>query len=122
MKSKEDLISILSRICNKDSRYKIDAYTFVLAALNVTMESLDRNGHVSGQELTHGIKGFAITEYGRMARTVFEHWGIKTTEDFGYIVFNMVEAGVLGRTESDNINDFKDGFDFKKAFEDEYTF
>ena len=122
MKSKEDLISVLSRLCQKDSRYKIDAYTFVLAALNVTMESLKRKGHVSGQELTLGIKDFAIREYGRMARTVFEHWGIKTTEDFGHIVFNMVEAGVLGRTESDSIDDFKDGFDFKKAFEDEYPF
>lgn len=122
MKSKEDLISVLSRLCLKDSRYKIDAYTFVLAALNVTMQALKRNGHVSGQELTSGIKDFAIREYGRMARTVFEHWGIKTTEDFGHIVFNMVDAGVLGKTETDNIDDFKNGFDFKKAFEDEYPF
>ncbi len=122
MKSKEELISVLNKICQKDSRYKIDAYTFILAALNVTMESLKRNGHVSGQELTYGIKDFAIREYGRMARTVFEHWGIKTTEDFGHIVFNMVEVGVLGKTEADNIDDFKDVFDFKKSFEDEYPF
>ncbi len=122
MKSKEDLISVLNRICQKDSRYKIDAYSFVLAALNATMEALERSGHVSGQELTHGIKGFAIREYGRMARTVFEHWGIKATEDFGHIVFNMVEAGVLGKTESDSIDDFKEVFDFKKVFEDEYSF
>ena len=122
MKSKEDLISILNRICQKDNRYKIDAYLFVLAALNVTMEALKRSGHVSGQELLHGIKDFAITEYGRMARSVFEHWGIKETEDFGHIVFNMVETGVLGKTETDSIEDFKDVFDFKKAFEDEYEF
>ncbi|MFH1093778.1 MAG: Minf_1886 family protein [Candidatus Omnitrophota bacterium] len=122
MKSKEDLIIVLNRIWQKDNRYKIDAYSFVLAALNVTMEALKRNGHVSGQELMLGIKDFAIREYGRLARTVFEHWGIKTTEDFGYIVFNMVEAGVLGKTESDSIDDFKEIFDFKKEFEDEYPF
>ncbi len=122
MKSKEDLISALNRICQKDSRYKIDAYSFVLAALNVTMEALKRNGHVSGRELISGIKDFAIREYGRMARTVFEHWGVKTTEDFGHIVFNMVEAGILGKTKSDSIDDFKDVFNFKKVFEDEYPF
>lgn len=122
MKSKEDLISVLNKICQKDSRYKIDAYSFVLAALNATMEALKRNGHVSPKELTRGIKDFAIREYGRMARAVFEHWGIKTTEDFGHVVFNMVESGVLGKTESDNIDDFKEVFDFKKAFEDEYPF
>ncbi len=122
MKSREDLISVLSRLCQKDRRYKIDAYTFILAALNVTMQTLKRNGHVSGEELTLGIKDFAIREYGRMARTVFEHWGIKKTEDFGHIVFNMVEAGVLGKTESDSIDDFRDVFDFKKVFEDEYLF
>ncbi len=122
MKSKEDLISVLNKVCQTDSRYKIDAYSFVLAALNFTMEALKRNGHVSPQELIHGIKSFAIREYGRMARTVFEHWGIKATEDFGNIVFNMVEAGVLGKTESDSIEDFKEVFDFKKVFEDEYSF
>ena len=122
MKSKEELINVLSRICQADDRYKIDAYTFVLAALNVTMEALKRKGHVSGRELTLGIKDFAIREYGRMARTVFEHWGIKTTEDFGHIVFNMVERGVLGKTEADNIEDFREVFDFKQAFEDEYPF
>lgn len=122
MKSKEDLISVLSAITREDTRYKIDAYSFVLAALNMTMLSLKCNGHLSGQELLVGIKDFAIKEYGRMARTVFEHWGIKKTEDFGHIVFNMVNVGVLGKTESDSMDDFKDVFDFKTAFEDEYPF
>jgi len=122
MKSKESLITILNRICSKDPRYKIDAYSFVLAALSFTIEKLKRKGHLSGEELTLGIKDFAIQEYGRLARTVFEHWGIKKTEDFGHIVFNMVDAGVLGKTDKDDIEDFKDVFDFKKVFEDEYVY
>lgn len=122
MKSKEELISVLIKICQKDPRYKIDAYSFVLAALNYTMERLRRKGHVSGLELTESIREYAIEEYGRMARTVFEHWGIMNTEDFGNIVFNMVDAGVLGKQESDSIDDFKNVFDFKQAFEDEYTY
>jgi uncharacterized repeat protein (TIGR04138 family) len=122
MKSKEDLIAILNGICQKDPRYKIDAYSFVLAGLNYTMEKLKRQGHVSGQELSEGIKNFAIEEYGRMARVVFEHWGVTSTWDFGNIVFNMIDAGVLGKTETDTIEDFKNIYDFKKVFEDEYVY
>ncbi len=122
MKSKEDLISVLSGICEKDPRYKLDAYPFILGALNATMERLNRKGHVSGQELSEGIKDYALSEYGRMARTVLEHWGLKVTEDFGSIVFNMVNAGVLGKTEEDSIEDFKNIFDFKSVFEDDYIY
>jgi uncharacterized repeat protein (TIGR04138 family) len=122
VKSKEDLISILNNICEQDERYKLDAYPFVLGALNYTMEKLKRKGHVSGKELTEGIRDYALNEYGRMAKTVLEHWGIKVTEDFGNIVFNMVDAGVLGKTEQDKIDDFKDVFDFKVVFEDEYDY
>ena len=122
MKSQEELINVLNKICQKDPRYKIDAYTFVLAALSYTMEKLKRQGHVTGQELTQGIKEFALDQYGRMARTVLEHWRVSKTEDFGHIVFNMVEEGVLGKTDSDRIEDFKDIFDFKQAFEDEYNY
>ena len=122
MKSKEALISILNKICARDLRYKLDAYPFVLSALSHTMERLNRKGHVSGQELSLGIKEYALNEYGRMARTVLEHWGIKVTGDFGNIVFNMVDAGVLGKTEEDSIDDFADVFDFKSAFEDDYSY
>ena len=122
MKSKEDLIAILNGICQKDPRYKIDAYSFVLAGLNYTMEKLAREGHVSGQELCEGIKNFAIEQYGRMACVVFEHWGITKTEDFGNIVFNMIDVEVLGKTESDTVDDFKNIYDFKKVFEDEYQY
>ncbi len=86
------------------------------------MEKLKRKGHVSGRELSEGIKEFAIEEYGRLAITVFEYWGVKKTEDFGRIVFNMIDAGVLGKTDTDSIDDFKDIYDFKKVFEDEFTY
>ncbi|MFH1061356.1 MAG: Minf_1886 family protein [Candidatus Omnitrophota bacterium] len=122
MQSKEELISILSAICEHDSRYKLDAYPFILGALNYTMQRLKRKGHVSGKELSEGIRDYALSEYGRMAKTVLEHWGIKQTEDFGNIVFNMVDAGVLGKTKDDRIEDFKNIFDFKIVFEDEYIY
>jgi len=122
MQSKEDLISVLTVICEHDKRYKLDAYSFILGALNFTMQRLKRKGHISGKELSEGIRDYASSEYGRMAKTVLEHWGIRITEDFGTIVFNMVDAGILGKTEEDSIEDFKDIFDFKAVFEDEYTY
>ena len=97
MKSQEDLISVLNGICQKDLRYKLDAYTFVLAGLNYTMEKLNRQGHLSGAELSQGLREYALELYGRMAKTVLEHWGVENTIDFGIIVFNMVDSGVLGK-------------------------
>jgi uncharacterized repeat protein (TIGR04138 family) len=63
-----------------------------------------------------GIREFAIEQFGPMVKTVFSHWGIKTTHDFGNIVFNMVEWLLLSKTEQDSINDFKDVYDFDAAF------
>ncbi|MCP4649451.1 MAG: hypothetical protein GY853_05130 [PVC group bacterium] len=122
MKKEEDFLKILDRICQKDDRYAQDAYLFVFTALTHTMGQLKRKGHITGQELLYGIRQIAIKEYGRMARTVFEHWGVKNSEDFGNIVFNLVEEELLGKTDADSINDFKNSYDFKTVFEDDYDF
>ena len=69
-----------------------------------------------------GIKTVALKQYGRLTRTVFEHWGVKITEDFGNIVFNMIDAKLLGKRDSDSIEDFKNVYDFKAVFEDDYSY
>ena len=69
-----------------------------------------------------GIKDLGLKQYGRMTRAVFEHWGVTTTDDFGNIVFNMIEARVLGRNDTDKIEDFKNVYDFKTVFEDDYLY
>ena len=106
----------LEEIIRKDSRYKQEAYHFCLAALNYTVSKLDKPRHVKGRELLEGLKECAREQFGPMARTVLEHWGITSTEDFGHIVFNMVDAGILGKTDSDSIDDFKNGYNFKEVF------
>ena len=106
----------LDEIIKKDSRYKQEAYRFVMAALNYTVSKLGRTRHISGEKLLGGIKEYAREQFGPMARTVLEHWGVTSTEDFGHIVFNMVDAGILGKTDSDSIDDFKNGYDFKEVF------
>lgn len=116
MEEKKDFFQTVEEICAKDNRYKPDSYEFVIQALHFTQKKLSRQTHITGKELLDGIREFAIEQYGSMAGTVFTHWGISKTEDFGNIVFNLVDKKVLSKTEADTIDDFKDVYDLKAAF------
>ncbi|MFH1045484.1 MAG: Minf_1886 family protein [Candidatus Omnitrophota bacterium] len=111
-----NILETIESIIKKDPRYKLDAYSFVLEALHYTVKRLKEARHVSGLELLEGIKLYAKEQFGPMARTVFEHWGVQTTEDFGHIVFSLVEARILSKTEQDSIDDFKNGYNFEQVF------
>ena len=113
--------STLALILAKDPRYQRDAYLFVKDALDHTQKLVVKNNkgelrHVSGQELLGGVRDYALTQFGPMTAMVFEEWGIKRCEDFGEIVFNMVEIGLLGKTEKDSRDDFANGYTFEDAF------
>jgi uncharacterized repeat protein (TIGR04138 family) len=107
-------------IIAKDPRYQRDAYSFVRDALDYTQKGTPkerREGlHVTGQELLAGIRDYTLREFGPMAITVLEDWGITRCEDFGEIVFNIVEAGLFSKTETDSRADFQNGYDFEAAF------
>jgi len=113
------------RIRNQAGPYPPEAYAFVQEGLRYTVEKIrehdaeveEHGRHVTGQELCHGLRDFAQEQFGWLARTVLAHWHIHRTEDFGRIVFAMVEAGVLRKTEEDSIKDFTAVFDFDEAFE-----
>ena len=100
----------------KDPRYKPEAYIFVHDALGHTWARLDERRHVTGRELLEGIKDLALKRYGRMAKAVLNSWGVKTTDDFGAIVFSLVDAGLLSKTEEDRVEDFHDVYDFDEVF------
>ncbi|MFH1778957.1 MAG: Minf_1886 family protein [Candidatus Omnitrophota bacterium] len=117
MKGELDFFKVIEGIIEKDPRYKSEAYLFVMAALNYTVSKLEKPRHITGQELSEGIRFYTIEQFGPMARTVLEHWGVYTTEDFGNIVFNMTDAKLLSKTETDSIGDFKDVYDFKSVFD-----
>jgi len=111
----------IDTILARDSRYHRDAYFFVREALDHTQKLLGRSckediHHVSGQELLEGIRAFALQQFGPMVVTVFNEWGIRQCEDFGEIVFNMVETTILAKTDKDTREDFKKGYDFFEAF------
>ncbi len=104
-----------------DQRYAVDAYTFVREALDHTQRTTARDNrgrvrHVSGQELLQGIRDYALRQFGPMAMMVLEEWGVRSCEDFGEIVFNMVEVGLLAKTKNDSRADFAGGYQFHDAF------
>jgi uncharacterized repeat protein (TIGR04138 family) len=116
----DDFYEKIEQIVDRDGRYKVAAYAFVMLALNYTVSKLQRPGHVTGKELLEGIREFGIAQYGPMAKTVFGYWGVHTTRDFGEIVFNLVEHKLLGKTEEDKVQDFENVFDFEEEFVKKY--
>ena len=120
MERDSDFYEKAEKIVEKDPRYKVAAYAFVMLALNYTLSKLDKPRHVTGRELLEGIKEFGLAQYGPMTRTVFVYWGIRSTLDFGEIVFNLVQDKLLGKTEEDKLEDFDGIYDFEEEFEKKY--
>ncbi len=111
----------IDKILQSDSRYDREAYVFLKDALEFTTKRLKKCGatgqcHVTGGELMNGVRDYALKEFGPMSATVLGYWGIHKTEDIGAIVFNLIEAGVFGRSPDDSIEHFAAGFDFHEAF------
>ena len=103
------------------------AYKFVFSALRFTQEQLGRDrsteatGHISGPELLDGIRRLGLQHFGMMSIVVFKTWGIHSTDDFGKIVFQLIEAGEMRKTDDDQLDDFLGVYDFGKVFQDDYT-
>jgi uncharacterized repeat protein (TIGR04138 family) len=111
----------VEQILAHDARFHRDAYGFMREALDFTQKIIGTKNqgkvrHVTGRELLDGLRQYALQQFGPMTVTVFEEWGIRNCKEFGDIVFNMVEIGLLAKTEKDNRDDFQDGYDFADAF------
>jgi uncharacterized repeat protein (TIGR04138 family) len=129
----------LARIIAGDPRYSIEAYAFVLEALNharhqklkgraraqdkesTSERGRERrdsskkarvSGHVTGGKLCEAVKKLALRQYGLLAAAVLNHWGVRSTSDIGDIVYNLIAAGDLEKTPSDSRSDFDNVFDF----------
>jgi len=132
----------LARLLEEDKRYALDAYVFVFEALtyaqnvmNMGTEAVSEvsdeidddselrkpQQHVTGQELCQAIRSFALDQFGFLAKSVLNYWGIRCTGDFGEIVFNLIEIGQMHKTPSDRREDFEDVYDFEIAFREEFT-
>ncbi len=112
----ETIDDLLEPILKRDGRYTTEAYLFVREGLDHTVRKFDKPRHVSGQELLAGIREYALQEFGPVTKRVLSEWGINNCIDFGNIVFNLVNEGLLGKTDDDSIEDFMNGYDFTEAF------
>ena len=111
----------VAQILKEDPRYAPEAYHFIRETLDFTTRSLKKPSegpgrHVSAAELLEGIRQYALKEYGPLAMTVLQSWGIRQCADFGQIVFNLVNKEFLGKTDEDSVRDFDRGYDFETAF------
>lgn len=110
-------------------RFHPQAYVFVTEALRLAQEVLGReqetesdehSAHISGVELLDGVRILGQRQFGMMAPSVFRSWGVDSTEDFGHIVFELVEQGQLRKTDRDQLSDFRDVYQFEAVFREQY--
>ena len=122
-----DYEKLLQTVVDDVGTYPAQAYHFVQAGLNHTVMNVHgpkgeegTSRHVSGGQLCEGIRDYALEQWGLMARTVLARWNITSTYDFGRIVFAMVDSGLMQKTDDDTIEDFRNVYDFRTAFDAGY--
>ena len=119
-----DFAEIVELIRKEDARFDKKAYFFVRQGLDHTVKNLKKTDsdrapkspHVSGRELLEGLRAFALDQFGPLAKTVLDSWGIHQSADFGDIVFNLIEYKVFSKTDSDRREDFANVYDFEEVF------
>ena len=121
---KLDFAEAVAVLIEADPRYHADAYYFLRDGLDHAVKlrkrQLGESGHVTGQQLCEGLRQLAIKSFGPMVPVVLEYWGIRKTDDFGEMVWNLIELGVFGRTEKDSRDDFTNVYSFHEAFVEPY--
>jgi uncharacterized repeat protein (TIGR04138 family) len=124
----EPPVKPLQQIVDELGLYPIEAFHFVQQGLECTVKRLhgeaepeeSHSRHVSGQELCEGLREFALVQWGLLARTVLQRWNITSTLDFGKIVFALIDGGRMQKTDADSLDDFRNVYDFRTAFEGDY--
>tara|TARA_Y100000588_G_scaffold306033_1_gene329559 strand:+ start:1910 stop:2314 length:405 start_codon:yes stop_codon:yes gene_type:complete len=118
----DELLRDLEKLVKEDGRFKKEAYYFLYEALQYTVDKMDKTHlpdderHISGKELLYGISEYAMDQFGPLTLAVLHHWGVHQTRNFGEIVFNLVDANLMSKTENDCIDDFDNVYDFADEF------
>lgn len=116
----EEFYTIVGAICARDQRYHPASYEFVMEALSFSQKKFKKSKHVTGHELLQGIKALLLKKFGPMTMNVLDYWGIKQTDDFGNIVYRLVEYKILSKDEQDHYESFKNAYDFTEVFDKGY--
>lgn len=125
--TKEKSLRELRHLVEEIGIYPAEAYEFIQQGLHYTVRKIHSDRveegvcrHVSGQDLCEGLREYALMQWGLLARTVLRRWNITATSDFGAIVFSLIEIGHMQKTDDDTVEDFRNVFDFRTAFERGY--
>ncbi len=121
MMTNKEIKGLIEKLAESNRRYTKEAYLLVLVGLEHTISELPERRHLTGQELSKGIADFARHQYGFMAKAVLEEWGVYATDDFGEIVYILIEQGLLTKTDTDDKADFSAVFSFSDEFSWEQT-
>ncbi|MBD3316237.1 MAG: hypothetical protein GF344_10645 [Chitinivibrionales bacterium] len=103
----------------RDTRYKIEAYVFVLNGLDYNRAKTGEKRHFTGQELAGAFAELAAKQFGPLGWDVLQSWGVSTTDDFGFIVYNMIDIRIIRKQPTDSINDFQGVLDLKEYLADQ---
>ncbi|QDT12853.1 Minf_1886 family protein [Planctomycetes bacterium K23_9] len=132
-------LQAINKLLDEDTRYKFEAYQFIREALQFAHENMDlpeqepdvegdvpfgqpHPKHVTGQQLCHACRKYALDQFGYLARMVLAKWGIESTGDFGELVYNLIRIEQMRKSETDRREDFDDVYDFEEAFEPKFDF
>lgn len=127
--AQDDLDTAIRTICEHEPRYRPAAYRFVLDSLDHTLKARPPRAaepeqgapwNVSGRDLLESARDLAVERFGALARDVLFHWGLTRTDDVGEVVFHMVEARLLRKTDSDSLDDYRDVFPWGAALDDRF--
>lgn len=118
----------LAEVVESVGLYPLEAFHFVQQGLAFSVDRIHgrdvpvkpEERHISGQQLCEGLRDFALSKWGLLARTVLRRWQITSTLDFGKIVFALIDAGHMQKTDRDTLDDFRNVYDFKSSFEAGY--
>lgn len=111
---------LIEQLRLRERRFHEDAFIFLLTALEHLQSRLPERRHVDGRELAHAVRELALDRFGVLSRQVLAHWGVRSTEDLGDIVFALVDTGLLASQPGDSRDDFIGVYDFDEAFEASY--
>ena len=118
-----DFISEVKKITCSDKRFQEEAYAFVMESLHYYNQkhSIKTGQHITARQLLEGTKEYALKSFGPMAKFTLNSWGIHNTHDVGVIDYNMIHVGLMGKADSDSLEDFFEVFNFDSAFKEDYS-
>lgn len=108
---------LFEKVAASDPRYAKEAFWFVRDGVDRAAKAHSPpSHHVTVKELLEALRSLALERYGLAAREQLRSWGITRCEDFGEIVFMLIEPRLFGKRPEDKQEDFSDGYDFASAF------